>query len=263
VSDADDAGLLRQLRDAEATLGERPTARVRRAVLRAAAQAVGPGLNAPPRAAPTRPGRSLWPRNWGWSIPVAASVLVGAIAVGVVSEVQRSAAPTSATAVASAAPAEKKTPAPEAIASPRREAGAMAPAPGFAAKRDAGTASPAAKSVAPLAARRAVPVLPGANREPSEAYAAPAQRTRTQAQDALVELDTRPGPAAPTDAQVQAPAPTGAKLPMQPQTPQRWVERIVALRRAGQQDEADRELALLRKRFPQFVVPAEALRPER
>jgi hypothetical protein len=44
-------------------------------------------------------------------------------------------------------------------------------------------------------------------------------------------------------------------------TAKEWVDRIVAMRRAGRQDEADRELAALRKQYPNFVVPATALRP--
>lgn len=42
--------------------------------------------------------------------------------------------------------------------------------------------------------------------------------------------------------------------------PARWMERIVALREAGRDDDADRELARLRERYPDTKVPPEALR---
>jgi hypothetical protein len=42
--------------------------------------------------------------------------------------------------------------------------------------------------------------------------------------------------------------------------PARWMERIIALRDRGQDEEADRELARLRERFPDVTVPPNALR---
>ena len=42
--------------------------------------------------------------------------------------------------------------------------------------------------------------------------------------------------------------------------PARWAERIVALRDAGRDEDADRELAKLRERYPDFKVPPNALR---
>jgi hypothetical protein len=42
--------------------------------------------------------------------------------------------------------------------------------------------------------------------------------------------------------------------------PARWMERIIALREGGHDEEADRELARLRERFPDVTVPPNALR---
>ena len=41
--------------------------------------------------------------------------------------------------------------------------------------------------------------------------------------------------------------------------PARWMERIITLRDAGHDEDADRELARLRERYPQFKVPQNAL----
>jgi soluble lytic murein transglycosylase-like protein len=42
--------------------------------------------------------------------------------------------------------------------------------------------------------------------------------------------------------------------------PQRWAEWIAILRSQGQHDLADAQLKLLRERYPDFTVPASALR---
>jgi len=297
VSDTDDAGLLRQVRDAEATLGERPAPRVRQAVLRAAAQAARAGLNpasmtaAPPAGAgPARPGWRWWPRTWNWSLPVTATVLVGAIAVGVVIEMQRATQPVAPAVLASAAPEVKKTPAPEPVEPSRREAAAATPEPiaparpelaarapaTGAAKRAAGAAQPATKSASPLAessnaappAPAAAPAAPGSlseptrfRQEPSQTDAAPSEQVQSKVIESSAGRDAASATAGQMTVQVQTPVSAAARAYAEPETPQHWVDRIVALRRAGRQDEADRELALLRKRFPQFAVPAAALRP--
>jgi hypothetical protein len=297
VSDTDDAGLLRQVRHAEATLDERPAPRVRQAVLLAASQAAGAGLDrasmtaAPPaRAGPARPGWSWWPRTWNWSVPVVATMLVGAIAVGIVTEVQRAAQPAAPAVLASATPEVQKTPAPEAMAPSRREAAAAPPEPiasarpdvaagapvAAAAKRAAGAPQPATRPASPLAeSSNAPPVTPTAapaasaasseqarfRQEPSETDTLPAKRVQNKVIDSSARRDTASATAGQMTLQVQAPVSAAPRAHAEPETPQHWVDRIVALRHAGRQDEADRELALLRKRFPQFAVPAAALRP--
>lgn len=42
--------------------------------------------------------------------------------------------------------------------------------------------------------------------------------------------------------------------------PARWAERVIAMRDAGHDDDADRELVRLRERYPDFKVPPNALR---
>ena len=44
------------------------------------------------------------------------------------------------------------------------------------------------------------------------------------------------------------------------QSPERWLERIAELRRAGRDDEADRLLAEFRRRFPDYRIPEATLR---
>jgi hypothetical protein len=44
------------------------------------------------------------------------------------------------------------------------------------------------------------------------------------------------------------------------ESPERWLERIAQLRRAGRDDEADRLLADFRRRFPDYRIPEAALR---
>ena len=46
----------------------------------------------------------------------------------------------------------------------------------------------------------------------------------------------------------------------QAETPERWLERIVRLRTEGRNDEAEKELAEFRKRYPDYKVPDAALR---
>jgi TolA-binding protein len=42
-------------------------------------------------------------------------------------------------------------------------------------------------------------------------------------------------------------------------SPERWLERIVQLRREGKQDEADKALAEFRKRYPGYAIPQATL----
>jgi hypothetical protein len=45
------------------------------------------------------------------------------------------------------------------------------------------------------------------------------------------------------------------------ETPERWLERIVELRKAGKTQEADKELAEFRKRYPDHKLPENLVRP--
>lgn len=47
-----------------------------------------------------------------------------------------------------------------------------------------------------------------------------------------------------------------AKLAAEPESPERWLERIATLREAGKHREADESLAEFRRRHPDFEIPA-------
>ena len=49
----------------------------------------------------------------------------------------------------------------------------------------------------------------------------------------------------------------------QPEAPERWLERILQLRKEGKDDEADKALAEFRRRYPDHKVPEAALRRKR
>ena len=44
------------------------------------------------------------------------------------------------------------------------------------------------------------------------------------------------------------------------ESPERWLERIVQLRKEGRHDEAEKQLAEFRKRYPDYKVPETALK---
>jgi hypothetical protein len=244
VSDRDDLRVVQRLRAAEAALDERPSPRVRQAVMRVAADAVRKGAARRAMSAVRAWSAARWlqPR-WRWSMPLAASVLVGAIAVGLVSEVQRASVPSGATGAAS----------PQS----EIEARSKPEAPPPAAPAPASTAS----AMAPL---RATPELSrsGGAVTPQRDALAPAPVLSGKVITAPSEI-----PAARAEAPVSAPISArkadraAAQATAKEETPQQWIDRIVAMRREGRQDQADRELIRLRERFPGVVVPPAALRP--
>ena len=48
----------------------------------------------------------------------------------------------------------------------------------------------------------------------------------------------------------------------QPEAPERWLERILQLRKAGRHEDAEKELAEFRKRYPDYKLPEAALKRE-
>ena len=48
----------------------------------------------------------------------------------------------------------------------------------------------------------------------------------------------------------------------QPEAPERWLERILELRKAGRHEDAEKELAEFRKRYPEYKLPEAALKRE-
>jgi len=123
-------------------------------------------------------------------------------------------------------------------------------------------AAPAAGTTAATA-----PAAPAPPPSPAPALAAK-EAIRPQEQAAMARTDQ--GASAETD----APSPETRRLakarPVERSAaiagdaveadPARWAERIVALRDAGRDEDADRELAKLRERYPDFKVPPNALR---
>jgi hypothetical protein len=106
---------------------------------------------------------------------------------------------------------------------------------------------------------------------PAPVAAVPEQRkakeeSREARDDAAVatarsELKRQPAEAAPKrepSAEESWRQRTGA-LSAASETPERWLERIVELRKAGRHDEADRALAEFRERYPDYRVSAEML----
>jgi hypothetical protein len=45
-----------------------------------------------------------------------------------------------------------------------------------------------------------------------------------------------------------------------PESPERWLERIVQLRKEGRHEEADKALAEFRRQYPDYKVPEAALK---
>jgi hypothetical protein len=261
----------RMLRNAEAALSERPSPRVRQAVMRAATAAADAAHRRQLEAQKSRPGiGSRWSRAgwfapiWRWSAPVAASVLVGAIAVELVSQMHQ-AVPT---AGSSALPQREDKARPDSVATPSAGAPPVAVDRGTVDRAAAASPAPRAKAVEHPASRKAEPQA--AEVERFKANAAPsADRDAAAVQESRqisVPLDVSP-------AQAQAPAPAAAERARSAAAPaaqaaapppqldsKAWIERIVALRRQGRQREADQELERLRRAYPGLSIPPEALR---
>lgn len=138
-----------------------------------------------------------------------------------------------------AAPAMPPVAAPSA---PSAASAATPTAPALLAKQESALAAPAAESVA---ASNAGPKLQSTER----------RRDMDTARDATTAANP-PSVAATTAGAVRSEADATAA-----NAPGPWLDRIVALRRAGQHDEADRELKRLRERYPQLEIPAAALPP--
>jgi len=266
-----------RLRAAHELLDERPSPGVRTAVLRAAAESV--------RGSPsTDPVRVARPVRWwlGWQPAAAATVAVGILAVGLSVHVEHE-RPTASRSETSAPPA---TAAP--IASPEtnaetfskaREAKpAVTPPPSAprppipqdasrAAKRDfdqpaaarsaeAGAGAvrtdgsfAAGSSGSPSGSPEAVPSAESNARMMAAPAAAPPARGAAPAAKALLQKQAEP--LQPT---------TDADRLQRSASPDDWLHRIIQLRRAGRDAQADDELARFRAAFPNAKIPADALK---
>jgi hypothetical protein len=271
--DPDDAEATR-LRAAHELLDERPSPAVRAAVLRAAAESArGHAVSAPVGAPRQRPV-SRW---FGWRPAAAAgaTVAVGLLAIGISVHVERE----SPVESRSATPAAVAAPAPSAVTAPPPDAQNIAPA-----SKDAKPASapPTAPSLpvpvaqppapAPTADRRALaPAGAAAADQPAQAPAAApsaqnAARSRMRLMQAPETEAAAPSPAlAPKGLSADQAAPphpysSVERARVAPASPDDWLRRIVELRRAGKDAEADDELARFRAAFPDVKVPADALK---
>jgi hypothetical protein len=280
-----DDHLAGRLREAHAALDERPSVRIRAAVLHAAAQ------DAPVMAiaaAPAAAGSARARRRWSWRPPVTigATALAGvlALAIGLRAErelavppaparddVPRVAAPAAPAIAAPAIPTPAiPTPAipaapagPVATARPSRNqrpagpgsAGAAAPVPapigaGAAEQRD--SAVPRAPQAFPLAMPASsgndagTAAPPVRSVVPQATAPAPSPNTSTRS----LQLRKSAAGAAAQDAaaaRIATPGPGASPAP--------WMRYIVALRSAGRDAEADAELARFQLAYPGEAVP--------
>jgi len=267
MSEANDRRVLQAYRAASEALDEAPAQDPRAAILAAAARATG--------ARPQPVGRT---RRWPMPLAAAASVLVGAIAVLLATQVEQqapgenaevvpAAPPAAATAAdtavrAATAPATSAetsaasaTPTAAAPAPSRRdrEVMATAPIPAEAPSRDAAAGERAAP--APVAADSAAPA-PSAPAPATSAAITPENAQQRTQKDAAAPAAARLAGRAQGESRAEI-----AAVPAAPwrATPEAWVERIVKLRAEGRHDEADAELAALRARHPDLRLPAAAL----
>jgi hypothetical protein len=152
-----------------------------------------------------------------------------------------------------AAPAPGFVPDPDAVKRAAPAAGEDRPAPGRLAE-----AAPARPAAAPQAAD--VAAQADAASAPRAAVGA-MQGAREPAARERQEFATAPPapamPLPPPPAKAAAPPPPAKPVALEP--PERWLERIVALRREGRQAEADASFAEFRKRHPDYRIAQEML----
>ena len=207
---------------------EEPGAALDAAILAAARRAVG----ARPGAARARLRR--------WALPGSVAAVV-VLSVTVTLQIQRE----RPDAVALYAPEPKKIEQGAAREAQAPGARDFAPDPAAGSER-----SVAGRVTAPASAPAGVP----AERAPAPAAAADTELARPRAEEAPA------GAGAVNEAMRRsAPAELRAKTGETDESPERWLERIVALRRAGRDREADESFAEFRKRYPEYRISQEML----
>jgi hypothetical protein len=200
------------------------------------------GSEEPPReldqailAAARRVRRQRWYYVFG-----AAAIMVLAVAVTVQIDRQRS-------------DSEFVPDAPVPLEQPKAESGSAArdaaPETGAQApqKQEAGTGS--------VSRPMAAPAAPAESRSKENALGAAVSRQEqtAEAQKPEARADSAPGSMA-------APAARARMAERTAESPERWLERIVQLRKEGRHEEADKQLAEFRKRYPEYKVPESALK---
>ena len=194
-----------------------------------------------------------------WYFPVAAAAII-VLAVAVTVHVERDernleVAEAPASAPQPATPAEQGEPAALPAAKERAaKKESFTPDPRPATPTEPGApAGPAAGSrQAPLSDLYKAPVPPPAAPAPSPDEAsnrAPAM-ARADAEQARAREETRTAPASPARAASDRLASAAAVA-----SPEQWLQGIADLRRQGRHEEAERQLAEFRKRYPDYRIP--------
>jgi len=181
-----------------------------------------------------------------WYFPVAAAAVI-VLAVAVTTQIERE---QPAETVATAPEAKK-----EAVVVEEKPKAAEAPAPRQS------KAQPLEKRKEPpaLAEPRAFVEAPK-----DQAVAGASSGIRSQ-EDFSRDNRASPAPAAAPAAlperrlQADAISSVTARAKLAEEKPEAWLERIAELRRQGKHDEADKELAEFRKRYPDYKIPPEML----
>jgi len=181
-----------------------------------------------------------------WYFPLAAAAVI-VLAVAVTWHVERE-QPDMVAALPDPAPAATTAPAPAAPAAAppseaRQESRRKAQAPLKQERQNTGERAEAARDTAALAKESEQKARSDPSSQPElTAKPAPAPAVRVD------EAQPRPGAAARSDV-----ARTFGE------TPEQWLERIAKLRAEGRHEDADRELAAFRKRYPDFKIAPNVL----
>jgi hypothetical protein len=196
-------------------------------------------LSAARRAADARPAPLVVPtgrRRWYFPL-AAAAVIVLAVAVTVHVERQQR------DAEVAEAPLRQEQSAPvQAPAEPARSA------------ERARAFTPDPKPAQELRAQRNAEVLADVQKpHPAPAAPAPAPPEASARRDAITEM--REAPQARTAMRSSAEATAGAVSGLAAATPEQWLQGIADLKRQGKHEEAERELAEFRKRYPNYRIP--------
>lgn len=244
-----DDDLVRRYGEASAELDERPAASTRASILAAAAREVGA------RPADAAKYRRRWP------LAAAAAVMLSTLAVMLAIRTDEQMPQFSAPAeparssVQNVAPA---TPAVDQAAPENQPPTAPSERPAVRARREGGRVADA-----PNETKRSMPPPATAPAEPS---APPAPKASAPSKPRTDESEARAmdqsSDARRDTAQGAARAPSVAAQRQQNEVEEpaaAWLERIIKLRRAGRNEEADDEIKRFRERHPQVQLPPEAL----
>ncbi len=266
-----DDAVAKVYRDASAALDERPDPRVRAAVLAAAARAVDAR---PHDAARPRRVTPFGSKRWGWSIAavLVVSVMTGLVAMNAWRERPdliegRKDSQAEIPAIAVAPSVDKvqpgAAPAPETSSVPSRRIATPPAAAPVVPKKAAPRAEPFPKAPDEPARSAVPPPPPAAPAQSDDAQpvdeAPRSHVARAESAPSTAGMLARPRAAAPV-ARAKTEA-ADKRDDRDAESPQAWVARIVRLRAAGRDDEADRELVKLHERHPEFTIPREALSP--